>query len=43
MVEVNRMTTPANTRWSILDRSTGAANEAIDWRFRVRDGLSAIP
>jgi FtsP/CotA-like multicopper oxidase with cupredoxin domain len=37
MVEVNRMTTPANTRWKIVDRSTGAENAAIDWRFRVGD------
>jgi FtsP/CotA-like multicopper oxidase with cupredoxin domain len=37
MVEVNRMTTPANTRWKVVDRATGAENEAIDWRFRVGD------
>jgi FtsP/CotA-like multicopper oxidase with cupredoxin domain len=37
MVAVNRMTTPANTRWKIVDRSTGAENAAIDWRFRVGD------
>jgi FtsP/CotA-like multicopper oxidase with cupredoxin domain len=37
MVEVNRMTTPANIRWMLIDRSTGAANAAIDWRFRVGD------
>ena len=24
MVEVNRMTTPANTRWKLIDRTTGA-------------------
>ena len=24
MVEVNRMTTPANTRWKLIDRATGA-------------------
>ncbi|HWM73805.1 MAG TPA: FAD-dependent oxidoreductase, partial [Nocardioides sp.] len=35
MVEVNRMTTPANMRWKIVDRETGAENAAIDWRFRV--------
>src|SRR5204863_9080615 len=35
MVDVNRITTPANTRWSLIDRETGAANHAIDWRFRV--------
>ncbi len=37
MVEVNRMTTPANMRWKIIDRSTGAENAGIDWRFRVGD------
>jgi FtsP/CotA-like multicopper oxidase with cupredoxin domain len=37
MVEVNRMTTPANTRWSLVDKDTGAANHAIDWQFRVGD------
>jgi len=35
MVEVNRMTTPANTRWKLIDRATGAEGAAIDWRFRV--------
>jgi FtsP/CotA-like multicopper oxidase with cupredoxin domain len=37
MVEVNKMTTPANMRWIIRDRTTGAENQAIDWRFRVGD------
>jgi FtsP/CotA-like multicopper oxidase with cupredoxin domain len=37
MVEVNRITTPANMRWKLVDRSTGAENAAIDWRFRVGD------
>ena len=37
MVEVNRLTTPANMRWKLVDRDTGAANAAIDWRFRVGD------
>ncbi len=37
MVDVNRMTTPANTRWTIVDRATGAEGRAIDWRFRVGD------
>jgi FtsP/CotA-like multicopper oxidase with cupredoxin domain len=35
MVAVNRMTTPANTRWKLVDRTTGAENAAIDWRFVV--------
>jgi FtsP/CotA-like multicopper oxidase with cupredoxin domain len=37
MVEVNRMTTPANTRWKLVDRDTGAENAQIDWTFRVGD------
>ena len=37
MVDVNRMTTPANTRWKIVDRATGAENHAIEWQFRVGD------
>jgi FtsP/CotA-like multicopper oxidase with cupredoxin domain len=37
MVEVNRKTTPANTRWKLIDRSTGNDNHAIDWKFRVGD------
>ena len=37
MVEVNRMTTPANMRWKLIDRGTGAVGAAIDWRFRVGD------
>jgi FtsP/CotA-like multicopper oxidase with cupredoxin domain len=35
MVDVNRMTTPANTRWKLIDRTTGAENHAIEWQFRV--------
>jgi FtsP/CotA-like multicopper oxidase with cupredoxin domain len=35
MVDVNRMTTTANMRWKLVDRTTGAANAAIDWTFRV--------
>ena len=37
MVEVNRMTTPANTRWKLIDRANGAEGHEIDWRFRVGD------
>ena len=37
MVEVNRLTTPANTRWKLVDRDTGAENAQIDWQFRVGD------
>jgi FtsP/CotA-like multicopper oxidase with cupredoxin domain len=37
MVEINRLTTPANMRWALTDKQTGAQNAAIDWRFRVGD------
>ena len=37
MVEVNRRTTPANMRWKLVDRETGAENAKIDWTFRVGD------
>jgi FtsP/CotA-like multicopper oxidase with cupredoxin domain len=37
MVDVNRITTPANMRWKLVDRDTGAENAAIDWTFRVGD------
>ena len=37
MVDVNRITTPANTRWKLIDRSTDAANHAIQWQFTVGD------
>jgi FtsP/CotA-like multicopper oxidase with cupredoxin domain len=37
MVEMNRKTTPANMRWLIVDRESGAENAAIDWRFQVGD------
>ena len=37
MVEVNRLTTPANMRWKLVDRDTGATNHGIDWTFTVGD------
>jgi FtsP/CotA-like multicopper oxidase with cupredoxin domain len=37
MVAVNRLTTPANMRWKLVDRDTGAANAAIDWQFTEGD------
>jgi FtsP/CotA-like multicopper oxidase with cupredoxin domain len=37
MVEINRMTIPANMRWKLVDRQTGAEGAAIDWRFHVGD------
>ncbi|MGE5746939.1 MAG: multicopper oxidase domain-containing protein [Solirubrobacterales bacterium] len=39
MVEINRLTTPANMRWKLIDRATGAENAGIDWRFRVGDQI----
>jgi FtsP/CotA-like multicopper oxidase with cupredoxin domain len=37
MVDVNRVTTPANTHWRLIDRETGAVNHTIRWRFQVGD------
>jgi FtsP/CotA-like multicopper oxidase with cupredoxin domain len=37
MVEVNRQTTSTNTRWKLVDRTTGAEGHAIDWQFKVGD------
>jgi FtsP/CotA-like multicopper oxidase with cupredoxin domain len=37
MVEVNRLTTTANMRWKLVDRTTGASGAAIDWQFTVGD------
>jgi FtsP/CotA-like multicopper oxidase with cupredoxin domain len=37
MVEVNKLTTPANMRWKLVDRSTDAENHGIQWQFRVGD------
>jgi FtsP/CotA-like multicopper oxidase with cupredoxin domain len=37
MVDVNRITTPANMHWSFVDRDTGDVNHAIDWHFHVGD------
>jgi FtsP/CotA-like multicopper oxidase with cupredoxin domain len=37
MVDINRITTPANMRWKLIDRTTGAENAAINWHFRVGD------
>jgi FtsP/CotA-like multicopper oxidase with cupredoxin domain len=37
MVEVNKLTTPANMRWKLVDRSDDAENHAIQWQFRVGD------
>src|SRR5918992_6296046 len=40
MVEVNKLTTPANMRWKLFDRSTEAENQAIQWQFTVGDRVN---
>jgi FtsP/CotA-like multicopper oxidase with cupredoxin domain len=37
MLEVNKITTPANMRWKLVDRTTGAENAGISWQFTVGD------
>jgi FtsP/CotA-like multicopper oxidase with cupredoxin domain len=37
MLEVNRRTTWANTRWKLVEQATGAEGPGIAWRFRVGD------
>jgi FtsP/CotA-like multicopper oxidase with cupredoxin domain len=37
MEEMNRMSTPQNMFWKLVDGSTGAANQDIDWSFTVGD------
>ena len=37
MVEVNKLSTPANMRWNLVDGATGAENQAIEWQFTVGD------
>jgi FtsP/CotA-like multicopper oxidase with cupredoxin domain len=37
MVDVNKLTTPANMRWKLVDRSDDAENDAIAWQFHVGD------
>ena len=39
MVEINRMTTPSNMRWKLIDRDTGKENAEIDWTFRVGERI----
>jgi FtsP/CotA-like multicopper oxidase with cupredoxin domain/YHS domain-containing protein len=39
MVDINRMTTPANMHWTLVDRETGSENQGINWRFKVGDHL----
>jgi FtsP/CotA-like multicopper oxidase with cupredoxin domain len=35
MEEMNRMSTPQNMFWKLMDGETGAANQDIDWSFTV--------
>ena len=35
MLETNRATTTSNMHWKLVDRETGAANDAIDWTFEA--------
>jgi FtsP/CotA-like multicopper oxidase with cupredoxin domain len=35
MVDVNRVTTDATMHWKLVDRTTGADGEPVDWRFKV--------
>jgi len=37
MEEMNRMSTPQNMFWKLVDISTGAANHDIDWSFTDGD------
>ena len=37
MVEINKLTTTANMHWRFVDRTTGAAPTAINWRFTAGD------
>jgi FtsP/CotA-like multicopper oxidase with cupredoxin domain len=37
MAHLNRLTTPANTRWMLVDRDTGESNHEITWRFAAGD------
>jgi FtsP/CotA-like multicopper oxidase with cupredoxin domain len=37
MEEMNRMATPQNMFWKLVDPSSGAANHDIDWAFTVGD------
>ena len=37
MAEVNRQTTAATMHWRFVDRTAGASDSGIDWRFTVGD------
>jgi FtsP/CotA-like multicopper oxidase with cupredoxin domain len=39
MPEINRASDPSNMIWQLIDRETGAVNEAIDWAFTVGDRI----
>ena len=37
MVDINRITTPDNMRWMLVDQETDAVNTDIEWTFKVGD------
>lgn len=37
MPDINRASDPGNMIWQLVDRETGAVNQAIDWAFTVGD------
>ena len=37
MPEINRASDPSNMIWTLIDRETGAENDAIAWAFTVGD------
>jgi FtsP/CotA-like multicopper oxidase with cupredoxin domain len=39
MNAMNRRSSPKNMFWKLIDRSTGAENHAIDWRFTVGERI----
>ncbi len=39
MEMMNRMSTPQNMFWKLVDGSTGAANHGIDWSFTLGDQI----
>jgi FtsP/CotA-like multicopper oxidase with cupredoxin domain len=39
MAQFSPRTTPANTRWTLRDRTTGGDGEPVDWSFAVGDRI----
>ncbi len=40
MVDINKLTTPANFRWKLIDRDADAENHEINWQFKVGDRVN---